>query len=600
MLPGGKTRRSGSEIILGVRAMGKGFRFSPRPNRAAEIRWREWGDEAFAEALVESKPVLLAIGAVWCHWCHVMDETSYSDPEVIRLLNEHFIPIRVDTDRRPDINERYNMGGWPTTVILTPTGRTITGGTYIPPERLKGMLKNVLELYRTRRDAFRKAEMKKPLREEIPEPVASLDLSPYRETIAAIKRAYDPVYGGFGRATKFPMPAALELALHGGALGDEELLNIAVATLQTMAGGGMYDPVEGGFFRYSTTRDWRIPHYEKMLEDNARLVEVYLQGACITGETRCHNVARDVLRYLEENLYNGEAGGWGGSQDADEEYYHMSLDERRQRGAPYIDRTVYVNWNGLLARSLCVANWVLREERWTRLARETLDFLWRNAYDTARGMAHYLEDGERYLFGRLDDQVQVGRACLALYQTTGEGIWLERSRILVEFCLQNLRAPDGAFYDGIPDRRAVGALAVPLRDLPVNAAAARWFLEHAALTEAPELAEAARDILRALMPNYQRYGLLGAGFALAVYEAMVPWVTVEVSVRRRDPGGFRLHEAALGYYLPAKVVRVTTGAPREESRAIICRAGTCLAPVTRCEDLEAKLGEIRGALARQA
>jgi len=576
------------------------FRFSQRPNRAAEIHWREWGDEAFAEALVENKPVFLAIGAVWCHWCHVMDETSYSDPEVIRILNEHFVPIRVDTDRRPDVNERYNMGGWPTTAILTPTGRTITGGTYIQPDRLKAILKNILELFRTRRDAFRKAEMKKPLREEIPEPAAALDLSPYTETIAAVKRAYDPVYGGFGRATKFPMAGALELSLQGGALGDEELLNIAVATLLTMAGGGLYDPVEGGFFRYSTTRDWRIPHFEKMLEDNARLVQVYLQAASITGETRCRDVARDVLRYLEENLYIGESGGWGGSQDADEEYYRLSLDERRRRAAPYVDRTIYVNWNGLMARSLCLANWILREEHWVRLARETVDLLWCKAYDPARGLAHYLEGGGGRLFGRLDDQVQVGRACLALYQTTGEAEWLERSQTLVEFCLQHLHAPDGALYDGIPDRRAVGALAIPLRDLPVNAAAARWFLEHASLTGSTELVEAAKGVLRALAPNYRRHGLLAADFALAVYEALVPWVTVEVNVRPQDAGGLRLHEAALGYYLPAKVVRVTAGSPGVASRAIICRNGTCLAPVTRCEELEAKLGEIRSVLAHQA
>ncbi|KUK41719.1 MAG: hypothetical protein XD69_0246, partial [Clostridia bacterium 62_21] len=183
---------------------------------------------------------------------------------------------------------------------------------------------------------------------------------------------------------------------------------------------------------------------------------------------------------------------------------------------------------------------------------------------------------------------------------TGEAEWLERSQTLVEFCLQHLHAPDGALYDGIPDRRAVGALAIPLRDLPVNAAAARWFLEHAALTGSTELVEAAKGVLRALAPNYRRHGLLAADFALAVYEALVPWVTVEVNVRPQDAGGLRLHEAALGYYLPAKVVRVTAGSPGVASRAIICRNGACLAPVTRCEELEAKLGEIRSVLAHQA
>ncbi|MEW5761741.1 MAG: DUF255 domain-containing protein [Bacillota bacterium] len=574
-------------------ALESSFHFSPRPNRAAEIRWREWGDEAFAEALVESKPVLLAIGAVWCHWCHVMDETSYSDPEVIRLLNEHFIPVRVDTDRRPDINVRYNMGGWPTTALLTPTGRIITGGTYVPPERLKEMLLKVLELYRARRDALRKAEMKHSLREEVSAPVETLDFSLYRETVAAIKGAYDPIYGGFGRQAKFPLPDALELALLEGAMGDKDLLGIAVATLKTMAGGGLYDPVEGGFFRYSTSRDWRMPHYEKMLEDNARLVEVYLQAASVTRDAAFLGVARDVLHYLEENLYNGEGAGWGGSQDADEEYYCLTLEERRARPAPYIDRTVYVGWNGLMARTLCVASWVLREERWARLAAETVDFLWKRAYDRERGLAHFVEGEERKLFGRLEDQMRVGRACLALYQTTGAGEWLDRSQALVDFCLQHLRAPNGALYDGPPDRRAVGALAVPVRDLTENAAAARWFLEQAALTGRAELAEVAGEILRAFGADYKRAGLLAAGYALAVYEATVPWTTIEVRLRPQDPAGLSLHEAALASYLPAKVVRPVAARPKEASSALVCRAGTCLAPATQAAELESRLEEIR-------
>ncbi|MCL6559769.1 MAG: thioredoxin domain-containing protein [Firmicutes bacterium] len=163
-----------------------GFIFSRRPNRAHEINWRTWDDRAFAEALVEDKPVFLFIAAVWCHWCHVMDETSYSDPEIIRLLNEKYIPVRVDPDRRPDVNERYNRGGLPTTAILTPKGRTITGGTYVPPERLKQVLQEVAGVWREKREDFRRAEAK-PLEDSMePEPAAALTLSPYDKTVRAL------------------------------------------------------------------------------------------------------------------------------------------------------------------------------------------------------------------------------------------------------------------------------------------------------------------------------------------------------------------------------------------------------------------------------
>src|SRR3990172_4281958 len=135
------------------------FHFSPRPNRAHEVRWRQWGDEAFAEAKAQDKPVLLALSAVWCHWCHVMDETSYSDPGVISYLNQHFVPVRVDNDQRPDINARYNLGGWPTTAFLTPDGDLMTGGTYIPPEAMLEHLPKIVTQYKSNREEIaRKVE----------------------------------------------------------------------------------------------------------------------------------------------------------------------------------------------------------------------------------------------------------------------------------------------------------------------------------------------------------------------------------------------------------------------------------------------------------
>lgn len=568
------------------------FRFSPRQNRAHEINWRPWSDEAFAVALVEDKPVLLTIGTVWCQGCHLMDETGFSDPEVIRLINEKYIPVRVDADRRPDINGRYNRGGWPSNVVLTPTGRVITGSTYVPPEQLKQVLAKVASTWREKRAEFRRAELK--LAEKKPTevvPVQPLDLSPYERTVAALKRAYDPVCYGFGRDAKFPFPQALELALHAAHTGrDEELLEIATNSLMVMAGGGMYDVEEGGFFRYCTTRDWTLPQYEKLLGDNAALLYLYLRAFQVTGEVRFTDIARDVLAYLETYLLNPD-GTWAGSQDADEEYYKLPHAQRRRRGAPYVDRTIFTDQNAVLISALALATWVLEEDQWQRKAVKTATQLWENAYREGKGMAHYLEAGEPKLFGRLSDQAAFGRACINLYSGTGNPVWLERSRTLAELCLQELRAPGGALYDSKPDPGAIGEMAVPLTNVGENGLAARWLLELAVLSGENRYREAACGALKALAPVFEREGLAGAAFALAVWEALHPWTCVTVVGEPKDQRTASLHRRALAAYVPTKTVRLVPaeGArllqaagleTRKEPCAFVRRGTTCYPPVT--------------------
>jgi len=568
------------------------FRFSPRPNRAHEINWRPWGDEAFAVALVEDKPVFLTIGAVWCQGCHLMDEAGFSDPEVIRLLNERYIPIRVDADRRPDINERYNRGGWPSNAILTPAGRVITGGTYIPPEQLRRVLAEVASAWREKRAEFRRAEVKlagKKPPEVVPAQV--LDLSPYEQTVAALKRAYDPVCYGFGRHAKFPFPHALELALHAAhTVRDEEVLEIATNSLLAMAGGGMYDVEEGGFFRYCTTRDWTVPQYEKLLGDNAAVLYVCLQAFQVTGEVRFTDTARDVLSYLERHLLNPD-GTWAGSQDADREYYNLPYAQRRRRGAPYIDRTVFTDQNAVLVSALALATWVLEEDQWQRKAVKTATQLWEKAYREGKGMAHYFESGEPELFGRLSDQAAFGRACINLYSGTGDTVWLERSRTLAELCLRELRAPGGALYDTKPDPGGIGEMAVPLTSVGENGLAARWLLELGVLSGDQRYTDAANAALKALVPVFKREGLAGAAFALGVWEVLHPWTCVTVVGNPKDKRTALLHRRALAAYAPAKTVRLipAEGArllqaagieARKEPCAFVCRGTACYPPVT--------------------
>jgi len=570
------------------------FFFSPRPNRAHEIRWRAFDDEAFAEALVQDKPILLAIGAGWCHSCHVMDETTYSHPEVIALLNREFVPVRVDADQRPDVNDRYNTGGLPSTAVLTPAGYVLTGATCIPPEAMLSLLHKALETYRQHRNTLRRLKPRPPAREPVPE---TLTLHPYRRLLVLIRQSYDPEFGGFGREAKLPMAEALELALHRYVTrGDQDFLRIAAHSLNAMSGGGLYDPVQGGFFRASATRDWRTPRDGKTLEDNARLLRLFLMVHQVTGNPGFAAVARDVLRYLDRHLYLPEVGVWAGSEYAGQEYYHLAEDERKEKAATLVDRHIYVDRNALAAEAFWLAGVVLDDDGRLRQARATLESLWRRAHRPGQGLAHYLDADFPRLFGRLEDQVAAGRACLALYQVSGEAVWLERAAACADFCREKLFAPGGGFYDRPPDPGAPGALAVPLLELPANAAAARLLLALAAVTGRQHYREAAEKTLAAFARSYRHHGLLAAGYALAVWEALRPWTVVNVVGAPDDRRALDLRRAALRVYRPATVVRTVDRRdrltlnemglrPSRHAVAVVTEGVTRRPPVHRPEEL---------------
>jgi len=321
------------------------------------IQWLDWSKESFEKARVEGKPILLDIKGSWCHWCHVMEATSYSDPAIVDSLNKKFVPIRVDTDKRPDVNRRYNMGGWPTTAFLDSDGKIITGGTYIPPEQLREVIRSVLDMY---------AKNKGKVRSKLEPPrIPKATTDPLTESIArdiatAVAVNFDIDYGGFGFEPKFPQTDSLEYALlryryHG----EKEMLTVVSKTLEKMGKGGLYDHIEDGFFRYSTTRDWTIPHFEKMAEDNARILATYLKAYQVTGNPFFKEKAEGILRYVQSKLRDSQNGGFYGSQDADEEYYKLGLDERKKRMAPSIDKTFYTNYNALFTSSYFLAGAVL-------------------------------------------------------------------------------------------------------------------------------------------------------------------------------------------------------------------------------------------------
>jgi uncharacterized protein YyaL (SSP411 family) len=340
------------------------------------IQWHEWGEEAFAAARRENKPMLLDIGAVWCHWCHVMDRESYDDAEVAAIVNEHFVAVKVDRDERPDIDSRYQaavsavsgQGGWPLTAFLTPDGKPFYGGTYFPPvdgygrPSFKRVLTSIANAYKEKNgDVVEQAKIVESAIAQA-ESFAGKSGRVSAGIIDAIEKSafgmFDAEHGGFGQAPKFPHPSALDLLIerYAGKIksptsraesaremghprdfdsDDEQLRNLIVTTLEHMALGGVYDQLAGGFHRYSVDERWVVPHFEKMCYDNSELLKNYVHGYQATGSEFLADVARDIIRWMDEWLSDRERGGFYASQDADismdddGDYFTWTLDEAR-------------------------------------------------------------------------------------------------------------------------------------------------------------------------------------------------------------------------------------------------------------------------------
>jgi uncharacterized protein len=298
------------------------------------IHWYPWGPEAFAAAEAGDRPVLLDIGAVWCHWCHVMDGESYENPDLAAFLNDNFICIKVDRDERPDVDARYQravqmltqQGGWPLTAFLTPRGEVFFGGTYFPPDGKFGrpgfrtVLASVLDAYHSRRDQVQAQAqaIRRVLDEQLNE-AAPGEVSPalLDRAVSQMTDAFDRVNGGFGSQPKFPHPGALSLLLHRWYdQPSDQVRTIIDRTLQGMARGGMHDQLGGGFHRYSVDARWIVPHFEKMSYDNSELLKVYLDAYALFGTEEYADVARGIVHWVRE-VASDPAGGYAASQDAD-------------------------------------------------------------------------------------------------------------------------------------------------------------------------------------------------------------------------------------------------------------------------------------------
>ncbi|HYK99089.1 MAG TPA: DUF255 domain-containing protein [Candidatus Acidoferrales bacterium] len=576
------------------------FRFSPRPNRANEIEWREWGDAAFAEAKRRDVPVLLAISAVWCHWCHVMDETSYSVPEIIEAINARYVPVRVDNDARPDVNRRYNMGGWPTTAFLTPDGEIVHGATYVPPEQMFQTVVAVADVWQEKKEDIRRriaeaaekeSAARKPrdgsLTREIPDIVRAL-----------ISGQYDPQYGGFGREPKFPQVKVVRFLLdeHRRSAAPE-LATMLRTTLDAMAAHGMYDHVEGGFFRYATQRDWNVPHYEKMLEDNAELLAIYAEAHLVFPDAGYDRVVRDVIRWMDATLFQQEVGLWSGSQDADEHYYTLDATGRRGHDAPFVDRTLYTSWNALAAFGYLRAGEALGDAS-----------LRERAASAARAIDHRMRDGQGRLCRsddgsgpKLPDLLEDAATYLRLLIALGDGVGAVAVATRMREALED--TTHGGFFD-TPGGDAQGRLARRERPIEENASAADALLALATLVEDDAWRELALRTLRSFVGEYRQWGQFAASYANAVARALPEPTRVVIVGPAGDASAEALWRAAddpdavrLRLDPARDAARIAEqGFPPERIAAYVCVGKTCSAPLADEGSLRRELSAARDAV----
>ncbi len=614
------------------------------------VDWHEWGDEAFERARAEDRPLLVSVGYSSCHWCHVMAHESFESEATAALMNELFVNVKVDREERPDVDAvtmeatvgMTGSGGWPTTVFMTPDAKPFYAGTYFPPEPRHGipsfpeLLRAVAETWRERRDDIeRQAERiddalrSTAVSEPSSEPLTSSLLA---EAAGGIAATFEPAFGGFGRAPKFPAASTLELLLRRG---DEASLAMVTATLDGMAAGGFYDVVGGGFHRYSVDDRWLVPHFEKMLYDNAVLASTYLHAWVVTGRERYREVVEETLGYMLRELALPN-GGFASAHDADtngvegltytwtpeeasevglppdvlEPFEHgrsivrgelepllraRILAERDARAQPFRDDKALASWNGLALAALAEAGFRLERDDWLDAARALGAFLLEPLSATDGRLLRAIRDGRTSGYGFLDDYANVAHGLIELHVATGELRWLLEARRLALLAI-DLFADDeqGGFFLSPADGDARVARTKDLQDTPIpsgNSMLAHVLLRLARIWGDDELERRAVSVFRLAEPALRRapgffaWMLCGIDLWLSPARELAVVGDVESPVAR----------AALAPFRPQTVVAVGPsdevpllagkGLVRGQPAVYVCEHFACRAPVTEPEEV---------------
>jgi uncharacterized protein YyaL (SSP411 family) len=532
------------------------------------VDWFPWGEEAFAKARAEDRPVFLSVGYAACHWCHVMERESFEDEETAKLLNERFVAIKVDREERPDVDGIYmdavqamsGSGGWPMSVFLTPEGKPFYAGTYFPDEPRHGLpsfrqvLEGIADAWVTRRD---EVEVQSGRVTESIRRVGELEASeePLTGAVAGeafqtLRHSFDPRWGGFGGAPKFPQPMTLEFVLRQAIREVPDALEMTVLTLDRMAGGGMFDQVGGGFARYSTDGAWMVPHFEKMLYDNAQLALLYARAWLVTRNDRYRDICSRTLEYLLREMRHPE-GGFFSSQDADSEgvegkFFVWSWDElvslvgeeaaeafaatptgnwdgtnvlrapvgngnwdearsrlfeaREARVRPAVDDKVLTAWNALAIRAFAEAGRIFDQRRYVEAAVGCADFVWGHLRDGDGRLLRSWRDGITGVRGFADDHALLAGAFLTLYETTADLRWFVAARELCDTLLDRFAdQARGGFFQTGSDAEELVVRPKDLYDNAVpsgNSAAAEALLRLGLITGEARYEDAAVSALR--------------------------------------------------------------------------------------------------------
>ena len=584
------------------------------------IQWLTWGETAFDRALAEDKLILLDLTAVWCHACHVMDEETYSQSAIATLLNAKFIPIRVDTDQRPDVDSRYRSGGWPTTSILLPTGEILFQANALGPEELGEALREAEVQYRLqKKDLLNRAkavwEKVEEAKKNLKPPKTPIDPMIPHKAVRVMKESFDATYGGFRQAPKFFEPEAITLAFRlDRQFPGAGLNHMALFTLDKQT--QLIDQVWGGFYRYATQPDWSQPHFEKMLDIQATNLLNYLEAYQVTGDRRYRKIVEETLQYVNRFLRDRNKSGFYASQDAvlrgtkipspfvnGEDYYLLNEKDRLALGFPRVDESIFTGWNGLMVSSLLKIFQVLGHEAARDFALETVNRLWRERYVPTKGLAHMMSEGEPQGFGWLEDQVFFGQALVEAFITTNEKRYLQRAEHLADYLVKYARDKQGnGFFDrpSLPSDR--GLLKFPSKPLAVNIQAAMFFCDLFYLTYYHPYREEAERTLQYVLDASAPLPIALAALGVDRFHRYpVHLVIIGESTNEQTK---RLFQEGLRLYSPGKIVRSldphqdilklgeVTFPRSNQPAAYICTDKLCSAPVKDPRDLNPALEEL--------
>ncbi len=516
------------------------------------IRWYDWSEEAFKKAKSENKPILLNLTTTWCHWCHVMDQEAYEDEEVIWLANQMFVPIRVDADQRVDVNERYNMGGWPSTVFLTPQGNVLVGSTFLTAEEMRLSLPNIIDLYQKKGEEFDKTKNNenilfgKALQQQI-ESSENEDFAPsfIDKIMASLLISTDDLHGGMGERDKSPIPEVTEfLFLLSEVSSDEKVKRVLRQFLEGQ--NKLFDSVAGGFFRYTDKRDWTEPQYEKLLSTNAFLLRDLIWGKTQLDREEDILLIDRTLDYLKKNLWDKPLGGFFGSQNSDltirtsglnqkeqsvripgKVYYSYSEAERAELGVPLVDRHVFTDSCSQIVSSLLEGARKNSDAELGKIALRAVDFLQKTLFAKGLGMKHGFPATDKPLFS-LKDQVWYLKALLDAYEYSQNKKYWNDFITLLPIVERQLGTPEGVFYDFSEEETAFGNL--KRREVPLveNCLMARIYLKVFRMKGKEVYRNKSKAILNFFAPRYQQYSFFSAAYGSALIDWFYPMMKMKI------------------------------------------------------------------------